>query len=74
LNGTFDEAVGEQLVLNVLQTLTELLAGNDESKVINALHFFKVHFTHVQYKPCGTRNSFWSFLDGHLCHPLVPRF
>jgi hypothetical protein len=39
LNGTFDEAVGEQLVLNVLQTLTELLAGNDESKVINVLHF-----------------------------------
>jgi hypothetical protein len=34
LNGTFDEAVGEQLVLNVLQTLTELLAENDESKVI----------------------------------------
>ncbi|CAM0946806.1 unnamed protein product [Alopecurus aequalis] len=32
LNGTFDEAVGEQLVLNVLQTLTELLAENDESK------------------------------------------
>lgn len=32
LNGTFDEAVGEQLVLNVLQTLTVLLAGNDESK------------------------------------------
>lgn len=33
LNGTFDEAVGEQLVLNVLQTLTTLLAENDESKV-----------------------------------------
>ncbi|TVU00170.1 hypothetical protein EJB05_54428 [Eragrostis curvula] len=32
LNGTFDEAVGEQLVLNVLQTLTALLAENDESK------------------------------------------
>ncbi|KAL5207579.1 hypothetical protein ABZP36_032014 [Zizania latifolia] len=32
LNGTFDEAVGEQLVLNVLQTLTVLLAENDESK------------------------------------------
>uniref|UniRef100_M8C0E6 BEACH domain-containing protein lvsC n=1 Tax=Aegilops tauschii TaxID=37682 RepID=M8C0E6_AEGTA len=32
LNGTFDEAVGEQLVLNVLQTLTSLLAENDESK------------------------------------------
>ncbi|WVZ77789.1 hypothetical protein U9M48_025613 [Paspalum notatum var. saurae] len=32
LNGTFDEAVGEQLVLNVLQTLTALLADNDESK------------------------------------------
>ncbi|XP_023157987.1 BEACH domain-containing protein B isoform X1 [Zea mays] len=32
LNGTFDEAVGEQLVLNVLRTLTALLAENDESK------------------------------------------
>ncbi|CAD6251786.1 unnamed protein product [Miscanthus lutarioriparius] len=32
LNGTFDEAVGEQLVLNVLQTLTALLAENNESK------------------------------------------
>ncbi|KAM3295295.1 hypothetical protein ACQJBY_037900 [Aegilops geniculata] len=32
LNGSFDEAVGEQLVLNVLQTLTSLLAENDESK------------------------------------------
>uniref|UniRef100_K3YP63 BEACH domain-containing protein B n=1 Tax=Setaria italica TaxID=4555 RepID=K3YP63_SETIT len=32
LNGTFNEAVGEHLVLNVLQTLTALLAENDESK------------------------------------------
>ncbi|KAL6888469.1 hypothetical protein ACP4OV_009495 [Aristida adscensionis] len=32
LHGTFDEAVGEQLVLNVLQTLTALLAENDLSK------------------------------------------
>ncbi|KAL5212760.1 hypothetical protein ABZP36_023607 [Zizania latifolia] len=32
LNGTFDEAIGEQLVLNVLQTLTVLLAENDQSK------------------------------------------
>ncbi|KXG29535.1 BEACH domain-containing protein B isoform X1 [Sorghum bicolor] len=32
LNGTFDEAVGEQLVLNVLQTLTALLAENNELK------------------------------------------
>ncbi|KAG8069818.1 hypothetical protein GUJ93_ZPchr0006g46210 [Zizania palustris] len=32
LNGTFDEAVGEQLVLNVLQTLTVLLSENDHSK------------------------------------------
>ena len=37
LNGTFDEAVGEQLVLNVLQTLTALLAENDESKVTKYL-------------------------------------
>ena len=37
LNGTFDEAVGEQLVLNVLQTLTALLAENDESKVTKCL-------------------------------------
>uniref|UniRef100_A0A0D9VCI8 BEACH domain-containing protein B n=1 Tax=Leersia perrieri TaxID=77586 RepID=A0A0D9VCI8_9ORYZ len=32
LNGTFDEAIGEQLVLNVLQTLTVLLSENDVSK------------------------------------------
>lgn len=37
LNGTFDEAVGEQLVLNVLQTLTALLAENNESKVMKYL-------------------------------------
>lgn len=33
LNGNFDEANGEKLVLNVLQTLTCLLASNDASKV-----------------------------------------
>nr|XP_029116201.1 BEACH domain-containing protein B isoform X4 [Elaeis guineensis] len=33
LNGTLDERRGEQLVLNVLQTLTLLLTGNDDSKV-----------------------------------------
>ncbi|XP_073008552.1 BEACH domain-containing protein B isoform X1 [Typha latifolia] len=32
LNGTFDEIIGEKLVLNVLQTLTLLLTGNDDSK------------------------------------------
>ncbi|KAL5988451.1 hypothetical protein ACLOJK_036215 [Asimina triloba] len=32
LNGTLDEKTGEQLVLNVLQTLTSLLSGNDTSK------------------------------------------
>ncbi|BFG19464.1 hypothetical protein CerSpe_057380 [Prunus speciosa] len=32
LNGNLDEANGEKLVLNVLQTLTCLLAGNDASK------------------------------------------
>ncbi|KAL6629117.1 hypothetical protein ACP70R_028882 [Stipagrostis hirtigluma subsp. patula] len=32
LHGTFDEAVGEELVLNVLQTLVALLAENDASK------------------------------------------
>jgi hypothetical protein len=41
LNGTFDEAVGEQLVLNVLRTLTALLAENDESKVTK--YFAIVH-------------------------------
>lgn len=34
LNGNLDESNGEKLVLNVLQTLTCLLAGNDASKVI----------------------------------------
>ncbi|KAK2977991.1 hypothetical protein RJ640_023529 [Escallonia rubra] len=33
LNGTLDEANGEKLVMNVLQTLTCLLRGNDSSKV-----------------------------------------
>lgn len=33
LNGTLDERIGEQLVRNVLQTLTLLLTGNDDSKV-----------------------------------------
>lgn len=33
LNGNLDEANGEKLVLNVLQTLTYLLASNDASKV-----------------------------------------
>ncbi|XP_058069394.1 BEACH domain-containing protein B isoform X3 [Magnolia sinica] len=32
LNGSLDERTGEQLVLNVLQTLTFLLTGNDASK------------------------------------------
>lgn len=33
LNGNLDAANGETLVLNVLQTLTCLLANNDTSKV-----------------------------------------
>ncbi|XP_042508929.1 BEACH domain-containing protein B-like isoform X1 [Macadamia integrifolia] len=32
LNGNLDKGSGEKLVLNVLQTLTSLLAGNDTSK------------------------------------------
>ncbi|XP_020165084.1 BEACH domain-containing protein B [Aegilops tauschii subsp. strangulata] len=32
LNGTFNEATGERLVLNVLETLTLLLEGNNASK------------------------------------------
>ncbi|KAJ3679372.1 hypothetical protein LUZ60_017383 [Juncus effusus] len=32
LNGSVDETSGEQLVLNVLETLTLLLTGNDDSK------------------------------------------
>ena len=37
LNGNLDEANSEKLVLNVLQTLTCLLAGNDASKVTDAM-------------------------------------
>lgn len=33
LNGTIDEKIGEQLVLNVLQTLTLLLMENNDTKV-----------------------------------------
>lgn len=40
LNGTFNEITGELLVLNVLQTLTLLLSGNDNSKVF--YHFLKL--------------------------------
>lgn len=39
LNGNLDEANGEQLVLNVLQTLTCLLANNDSSKVFLIYYF-----------------------------------
>lgn len=38
LNGNVDEANGEKLILNVLQTLTCLLAKNEVSKVL--LRFF----------------------------------
>lgn len=34
LNGNVDEANGEKLILNVLQTLTCLLAKNEVSKVL----------------------------------------
>lgn len=33
LNGNLDATTGEKLVLNVLQTLTCLLSGDDASKV-----------------------------------------
>lgn len=39
LNSDLDEANGEKLVLNVLQTLTYLLASNDTSKVLSSLLF-----------------------------------
>jgi len=39
LNGNLDEVNGEKLVLNVLQTLTCLLASNDSSKVSSAFPF-----------------------------------
>jgi len=37
LNSDLDEGNGERLVLNVLQTLTHLLANNDTSKVLSSL-------------------------------------
>lgn len=37
LNGSVDETIGEQLVLNILQTLTLLLTGNDDSKAFSFL-------------------------------------
>lgn len=40
LNSDLEEANGEKLVLNVLQTLTCLLASNDVSKVLVFLHRF----------------------------------
>lgn len=38
LNGNFNKVTDERLVLNVLQTLTILLEGNDASKVIILTH------------------------------------
>uniref|UniRef100_A0A453NEX3 Uncharacterized protein n=1 Tax=Aegilops tauschii subsp. strangulata TaxID=200361 RepID=A0A453NEX3_AEGTS len=31
-------------------------------------------FTCSLYELYGANNSFWSFLDGHLCCPLVTRY
>uniref|UniRef100_A0A0E0GD51 Neurobeachin alpha-solenoid region domain-containing protein n=1 Tax=Oryza nivara TaxID=4536 RepID=A0A0E0GD51_ORYNI len=53
LNGTFNEATGEQLVLNVLETLTLLLEGNDASKnedvVILVLNILQKSSTSLQH-------------------------
>lgn len=47
LNGTFNEATGERLVLNVLETLTLLLEGNNASKVIISLYVVLSFFLSV---------------------------
>lgn len=39
LNGNLDAINGEKLVLNVLQTLTSLLSGNEASKVLSIFMF-----------------------------------
>uniref|UniRef100_A0A0D9WT98 Plastocyanin-like domain-containing protein n=1 Tax=Leersia perrieri TaxID=77586 RepID=A0A0D9WT98_9ORYZ len=53
LNGTFNEATGEQLVLNLLETLTLLLEGNDTSKnedvVILVLNILQKSSTSLQH-------------------------
>jgi hypothetical protein len=59
LNGTFNEAVGEHLVLNILQTLTALLAENDESKVTKYLA--TVH-------ACLTKTGVGQYLEGWYYH------
>lgn len=45
LNSNLDDANGEKLVLNVLKTLTCLLASNDASKVLISLNYFCCLFT-----------------------------
>lgn len=47
LNSNLDEANGEKLVLNVLQTLTCLLASNDTSKVLIFIVFSPFFFPNV---------------------------
>lgn len=39
LHGYAEDDEGEKLVLNVLQTLTSLLTGNDASKVLDSFFF-----------------------------------
>jgi hypothetical protein len=71
LNGNPDEVNGEKLVLNVLQTLTCLLAGNNASKV--ALFFCVLSFISL----CDMVECFFfiyilskRFVEINLCYTI----
>jgi len=53
LNSDLDEGKGERLVLNVLQTLTHLLANNDTSKVLSSLlSYVSPFFSSLVFNSC----------------------
>nr|XP_028963058.1 BEACH domain-containing protein B isoform X2 [Malus domestica] len=71
LNGNLEEASGENLVLNVLQTLTCLLAGNDASKATFRVLAGKGYQTlqSLLLESCQSRSS--EGLLNALLHMLV---
>lgn len=58
LNSNLDDANGEKLVLNVLKTLTCLLASNDASKVLIFLNLFIIFFVYL---------FIWSLVSSPSC-------
>lgn len=75
LNGSLDESIGEQLLLNVLQTLTLLLMGNDDLKVLLfpspsvSLTEYNHLFSGMKYK-CLIIWLLFCLLRSHSVHDL----